>query len=48
MKDLGLVCHVFNTSPEDPNWNPACDVNHDDKVDMKDIALVAHDFGKAA
>jgi len=48
MKDLGLVCHVFNTSPEDPSWNRACDVNHDSRVDMKDIGLVAHDFGKAA
>jgi len=48
MKDLGLVCRVFNTSPEDPNWNPACDVNHDGKVDMKDIGLVARDFGKTA
>jgi hypothetical protein len=48
MKDIGLVCHVFNTSPEIPSWNPACDVNHDSKVDMKDIGLVAHDFGKTA
>jgi hypothetical protein len=48
MKDLGLVCHAFNTSPEDPSWNPACDVNHDGKVDMKDIGLVARDFGKTA
>jgi hypothetical protein len=48
MKDLGLVCHVFDTSPESPNWNPACDVDHDGKVNMKDIGLVAKDFGKTA
>jgi hypothetical protein len=48
MKDMALVCIAFSTTPGSPEWNSLCDVNHDDKTDMKDIVLAARDSGKTA
>jgi hypothetical protein len=32
--------------PDDPNWNPDADLDGDGKVDTRDIAIVAKQYGK--
>jgi hypothetical protein len=40
------VAKRFGTTPSAPLWDPNADINGDGKVDMKDIAAVAKNFGK--
>jgi hypothetical protein len=44
--DIALVTAAFGSHPGDPNWNPAADVNSDGVVNMKDLARLAHNYGK--
>ena len=49
MRDIGAIALAFGTSPEypgePPRWNEAYDVNYDGKIDMKDVAIAARNFG---
>jgi hypothetical protein len=45
LKDIGLVASAFGAHPGHPRWNEAYDVILDGKIDMRDIAIVAHNFG---
>jgi hypothetical protein len=29
-----------------PGWDPNCDINNDQKVDIKDVAAVSKQYGK--
>jgi len=52
MKDISASARAFDTVPEDPLWNPHADITGpehlvpDSKVDMRDIGLIARDFGE--
>lgn len=39
MRDIGYLVTKFNTRPSSLTWNPNGDVNDDDVVNMKDIAI---------
>jgi len=43
MKNIALVYIVLSTTSGSPEWNSMCDVNHDDKIDTKDMILAARD-----
>jgi len=40
------IAAAFGSTLTVSNWNPSADVNVDGKVDMKDIAIAAADFGQ--
>jgi hypothetical protein len=46
MKDLEIMKAAFGSTPGKPNWNPACDLNGDGKVDMGDITTATSNYGK--
>ncbi len=52
MRDIGLAGRAFNSSSEQQNWNPHCDITGsnvfepDGEVDLKDIVLISIDFGR--
>ena len=46
MRDIGLCCSAFGSSPGDPTWNPNCDINGDGVVNMRDIGIACGNFGK--
>jgi hypothetical protein len=48
MKDISLVARAFGSRPGDPLWNPALDVGGYGVIDMRDIAIVARNFGWTA
>jgi hypothetical protein len=48
VKDIALVYIVFSAASGNPEWNSVYDVNHDDRIDTKDMVLTACDSGKAA
>jgi Ca2+-binding EF-hand superfamily protein len=47
-KDLEIMQAAFGSTPESPNWNPACDLNGDGKVDMIDISTAARNYGEVS
>lgn len=53
IKDVSVPAKAFGTVPGDSRWNPIADVTGptgvpDSRVDIRDIAFVAHNFGWAA
>lgn len=44
--DLYAVGIAYKTIPGNPNWNPNCDFNKDDKVDNSDLTDVSENYGK--
>jgi hypothetical protein len=46
MSDIAIVARAFGSKPGSSNWNPNADINGDGIVNMKDIALVARNFGQ--
>ena len=48
MRDLSLCASIFGSYPGHLRWNPVADINADEKVDMKDVSIVAKNFGKTA
>jgi hypothetical protein len=53
MKDIYLCTLAFGCCnkigrPADPRWNPICDINGDNLINAKDLALIAKDFGKSS
>jgi hypothetical protein len=45
LKDTFACAIAFGSQPGFANWNPACDVNGDNKVDLKDYFAIALNFG---
>jgi hypothetical protein len=45
MRDIGTICSKFMTSEASPNWDPDLDINDDEIVNMRDIALACANFG---
>lgn len=46
MRDIGLVCSSYGTTPPHERWNSRCDLNGDGKIDMKDIQIACLQYGK--
>jgi hypothetical protein len=46
MKDIGYIARRFGCKPGDNLWDPNADINSDGKIDMKDLAIAARNFGK--
>jgi hypothetical protein len=52
MKDIGIAAAAFGTRTGEPGWNPDADITGprplvpDGVVDMRDIAMIAQNFGK--
>ena len=48
--DLSALSSAWLTAPDDPNWNPSCDVSipGDDIIDNKDLAVLGQVWGQDA
>ncbi len=44
--DLATIAEAFGSRIGDGNWNVLCDVNHDSKIDILDVAITARAFGR--
>lgn len=44
--DLCIIIKALGSSPRSPKWNPNCDLNGDHKVDLRDLCIATHNFGK--
>ncbi|MFX0150859.1 MAG: hypothetical protein ACFFAJ_08775 [Candidatus Hodarchaeota archaeon] len=44
--DLEFIASKLGYTLGDEEWNPNLDLNWDGKIDMKDIAIAAHNYGK--
>lgn len=47
ISDLSDLSNAYGSELEDPNWNPNCDFNSDDKVDVSDLFILSKNFGKS-
>jgi len=43
--DLSQVAVAFGSTPDDPNWNPKADFDHNNRINILDISTVAIEFG---
>ncbi|MDH5770868.1 MAG: dockerin type I domain-containing protein, partial [Candidatus Bathyarchaeota archaeon] len=39
--DLYQFARAYDTTPEDPKWNPNCDLNDDERISIRDLFYVA-------
>ena len=46
MRDISYMILLFNTRPSSTDWKPNADVNNDDVVNMRDIAIAIINFNK--
>jgi parallel beta-helix repeat protein len=46
MRDIGVLCLKFMTTPSSPTWTPNSDVNDDGVVDTRDIGIACTNFGQ--
>ncbi len=46
MRDIGVICGKFGTTPSSSGWNPNIDINNDGVVNMRDIGIACSNFGK--
>ena len=46
LSDVLAVAIAFGSIPGHPRWNPACDFNHDDKIDLDDYLGVVLHYGE--
>jgi hypothetical protein len=44
--DIATAALAFGSYPGHPRWNPNADIDQDRKVDIKDIGIVAQNFGQ--
>jgi hypothetical protein len=47
IRDIAKAALSFGRDLGHPRWNPDADMNHDGKVDMRDLVIIAKNFGKA-
>jgi len=47
--DLQIIANAFGSSESSggPQWNPLADLNEDDKIDLKDLAIAGRSYGMA-
>ena len=46
--DLGLGGQAYGSYAGDPRYNPDADFNNDNHVDIRDIMVIAGNYGKTA
>jgi hypothetical protein len=46
MKDVGIAARAFGSFRNSPRWNFFADMDKNGIIDLRDIALVAKNFGK--
>jgi hypothetical protein len=46
MKDIRLIAKAFGATPGSSTWNPECDLDGNQIVDIRDVRLAATNFGK--
>jgi hypothetical protein len=46
MRDIGVSAWSLGSYPGHPRWNSYADLNEDDRLDMKDLVIIARNFGK--
>jgi hypothetical protein len=44
--DIWEVFPAFGSHPDEPRWNPAADVDYDERISMKDIYYIILDFSR--
>jgi hypothetical protein len=44
MQDISILIDTFMANPDDPRWNPDCDINDDLGIDMLDISIAIDHF----
>jgi hypothetical protein len=44
--DLYQFARAYDTTPEDPKWNPNCDLNDDERISIGDLFYAARNYGK--
>jgi len=47
-RDICKVMVALGSRPGSPRWDPACDINHDGIINLKDLLAVWKDLGKSA
>jgi hypothetical protein len=47
-KDILLILQAMGSTPGSPRWNPNCDLNHNNKVDLGDLAIALRNYGKTS
>jgi hypothetical protein len=47
MDDLNLIAECVGSSVGSDTWNPSLDLNWDGKIDVRDLAIAAHNYGKS-
>ena len=43
--DIALLQAAYGSTPESPNWDPRCDLNGDEKIDLYDVSAAARNYG---
>lgn len=43
--DVITLCVAYDTTPQDPKWNPDVDLNKDWIIDMYDVVIVCSNYG---
>lgn len=43
--DAIMLANLFNTTPDNPEWNPNADFNDDNIIDILDAIILANNFG---
>jgi len=43
--DVTYVCILYEKTPEDPEWDPKCDLNQDNIIDIYDLVMVCVNYG---
>jgi len=46
MRDIAVAAWALGSHPTHPRWDNQADINQDGRVDMKDLVLIASNFGK--
>lgn len=46
--DLLIITKALGSTPARRNWNPNCDLNGDQRVDLRDLCLALRNLGKTA
>jgi hypothetical protein len=47
-KDLLIITKALESRPGTPRWNPDCDLNHDNRINLKDLSIALHNFCKSS
>jgi len=44
LKDFAALSKSFNSTPNNPNWNPLCDLKKDNKIKLCDLAALTNNW----